>query len=421
MRGSFALTSRSDANVAGALTMFGEVRGAEVAEAALDATGEGTEDLVHRAGDFLERFDAFGGDLAELAAGGMAVAGGGTLPHGFVRTHAAVFLISLTVDLHQLARGFAAAGEQAAEDDRVGERERLDDVAALRDAAVGEDTHALLGGGAGGDVKRGELRDADTGDDAGRADRAGALANLDGIRARGGEELDAFAAGDIASDERDALMGLAQHAERVADALGVAVGGGNREGVRAFVDKGADVRKEAGAVDFAFGRAGDRDGDADAETEVGIAGRADVGAGLFGDTLDVAEGEKASQLVLRVDHEELVLADVFGELAVGGGDRVLAEILLRDGEDLVTRDHDRDDLALAVAFLDRAAGQESEERSVGGRHREGAEGEAVAFDAGEDLADGIVGRDHRGVANHSSMMSESSYCQLGLMELGWQE
>jgi len=92
---------------------------------------------------------------------------------------------------------------------------------------------------------------------------------------------------------------------------------------------------------------------------------------------------------------------VFGELAVGGGDGVLAEILLRDGEDLVARDHDRDDLALAVAFLDRAAGQEAEERPVRGRHREGAEGEAVAFDAGEDLADGVVGRDHRGVANHA--------------------
>ena len=130
-------------------------------------------------------------------------------------------------------------------------------------------------------------------------------------------------------------------------------------------------------------------------------GRADVGAGLFGDALDVAQGEKASQLVLGVDHEELVLADVVGELAVGGGDGILAEILLADGEDLVARDHDRGDLALAVALLDGAAGQEAEERAVGGGDREGAEGQAVALDAGEDLGDGIVGRDDRGVADHA--------------------
>ena len=237
VRSGFALTGRGDADIAGALTMFGEVGRAKVTKAALDAAGEGAEDLVDRTGNFLEGFDAFGGDLAELAAGGVAVTGGRALAHGFVRTHAAVFLISLAVDLHQLARSFSAAGEQAAEDDRVGERERLDDVAALRDAAVGEDTHALLGGGAGSDVKRGELRDADAGDDARRADGAGALADLDGIGAGRGEEFDAFAAGDVAGDEGDALVGLAENAERVADALGVAVGGRDREGVRAFVDE----------------------------------------------------------------------------------------------------------------------------------------------------------------------------------------
>ena len=92
---------------------------------------------------------------------------------------------------------------------------------------------------------------------------------------------------------------------------------------------------------------------------------------------------------------------MFGELTVSGGDGVLAEIFLGDGEDLVARDHNRDDLTLAVAFLDRAARQEAKERSVRGRDREGAKGQAVTFNAGEDLADGVISRDDCGVANHT--------------------
>jgi hypothetical protein len=42
-------------------------------------------------------------------------------------------------DFHDLARRLAAAGEQAAADDGVGEGERLDDVAGLGDAAVGDE------------------------------------------------------------------------------------------------------------------------------------------------------------------------------------------------------------------------------------------------------------------------------------------
>ena len=125
-------------------------------------------------------------------------------------------------------------------------------------------------------------------------------------------------------------MGLAEEAEGVTDALGMTVGGGDRERIGAFGDERADVSEQAGTVDFAVRRAGHRDGDADAETEVGIAGRADVGAGFFGDALDVAQREQATQAVLGVDDEELVLADVFGEQAIGFGNRVFPQILLEN-------------------------------------------------------------------------------------------
>ena len=70
-----------------------------------------------------------------------------------------------------LARSLLAAGQRAAEHDGIGTGdERLGDVSGVVDATVGDARHA--GGLAclGGVIDGGELRDADTGDDACRAD-----------------------------------------------------------------------------------------------------------------------------------------------------------------------------------------------------------------------------------------------------------
>ena len=53
----------------------------------------------------------------------------------------------------------------------------------------------------------GDLGDADAGDDAGRADRAGTHADLDGIDARVDEGLRALGRGDVAADNVDAGEG----------------------------------------------------------------------------------------------------------------------------------------------------------------------------------------------------------------------
>ena len=87
---------------------------------------------------FLERFDAFGGDFP-LAGPGVAVTRGRAGLHRGEAAHAAVLFVEFAADFHDLARRLGAAGEQAAADHRVGQRQRLDDVAGLGDAAVGED------------------------------------------------------------------------------------------------------------------------------------------------------------------------------------------------------------------------------------------------------------------------------------------
>ena len=71
----------------------------------------------------------------------------------------------------------------------------------LRDAAIGQQGNFLFGGDAGADVERGHLGNADTRDDAGGADRAGALADFDGAGTAIGEVFDAGGTGDIAGDD----------------------------------------------------------------------------------------------------------------------------------------------------------------------------------------------------------------------------
>ena len=83
--------------------------------------------------------------------------------------HAAILLVEFTADFHHLSWRFRTTGKQAAADDRVGEGQRLDNVAGFGDAPVGDDGHALLLRRARADVKRGELRHADTRHDAGGA------------------------------------------------------------------------------------------------------------------------------------------------------------------------------------------------------------------------------------------------------------
>jgi hypothetical protein len=79
--------------------------------------------------------------------------------------------------------------------------DRLGDVARVLDAAVGDQRDVVLLQRARTVVDRRDLGDADAGDDARRADRSGADADLDGVGTRLGERERGLAGRDVAGDD----------------------------------------------------------------------------------------------------------------------------------------------------------------------------------------------------------------------------
>ncbi len=97
-----------------------------------------------------------------------------TRAHGADRAHAAVLLELLALVEDDLAGALVRPGEEAAEHDRVGAgRDRLGDVAGELNAAVCDHRNALPGGSLRAVIDGGDLRDADTGYYARRANRPG--------------------------------------------------------------------------------------------------------------------------------------------------------------------------------------------------------------------------------------------------------
>ncbi len=365
VRGGFFLAGGAHADVAGFFAERGERCGSEVAHAALDAADEVVDCVVERAADFFEGFDAFGGGFAGGVVFVVAVARGAAGFHRGETAHAAVLFIEFAADLHDLAGRFAATGQDAAADDGVGEGEGFDDVAGFGDAAVGEEFDVLLFGGRASNVEGGELGDADAGDDAGGADGAGALADLDGIGTAVGEEGDAGGAGDVAGDDGEIGEGGADEFDHVADPGGVAVGGGDGDGVDGFFDEGADVGEDFFTVERAAREAHGGEGGADDEAKAGVAGGLAAGFGLGGDALDVGSGDEALEAVVGADDEHFVDADVGGKEAVGGGDGVFGG----GGDGFRDKGgagrHHFGDAFGAVAVLDDVAGEQAGEAAGG--------------------------------------------------------
>ena len=108
-----------------------------------------------------------------------------TLRHRADRAHAAVRLVRSALIQLDLARRLLGAREQAADHRRMrAGHDGLRDIAGVADAAVGDARHARALEGFGDGRHGRDLRNADAGDDARRADRAGADADLDAVGAR---------------------------------------------------------------------------------------------------------------------------------------------------------------------------------------------------------------------------------------------
>ena len=401
MGGGFFLAGGADADVAGFFAERGERRGAQVAHAALHAADERVDRVVEGAADFFKGFDALGGGFAGGVVFVVAIAGGAAGFHRGEAAHAAVLFIEFAADFHDLAGRFAAAGQEAAADDGVGEGEGFHDVAGFGDATVGQEFDVFVFGGGAGDVEGGELGDADAGDDARGADGAGALADFDGIGAAVGEEGDAGGAGNVAGDDGEVGESGADEFDHVADAGGVAVGGRDGDGVDGFFDEGADVGEDFFAVERSAWEAHGREGGADNEAEAGVAGGFAAGFGLGGDALDVGSGDEAFEAVVGADDEHFVDADVGGEEAVGGADGVFGGSSGGLGDEGGARGHDLGDAFGAVAVFDDVTREEAGEAAGGVDDGEGGEGKILGLDHFEDVADEELGGDGDGVLDEA--------------------
>lgn len=396
MGSGLALAGGGDTDVAGVLAKGGQIGGSEVAHAALEATDQLAQSIVNAAGDLFESFNSLGGDL--IVAGGVigftvAVADGGTGFHGAVAAHAAVLLIEFPINLHDAAGGLHATGEQTAAHDGIGEGEGLDEVAAFGDATIGDGVDPEAASGFGADVECGKLGDADAGDDAGGADGAWPLADFDGIGPAFGEVLEPFGGSDISGDEGEVGKFGAEELEDLADAAGVAVGGGNGEDIDPFPDEVVGMGEDAVAVEFAAIGPRGGDGGSAAEAEGGVAGGADGGPFLFPDALNVGHGEEPLEDAMVVENDELMDTHVVGEEAIGGVNGIITEIFFADGKDLVEGGHGVDDADAPVAIFNDTPAEEAEEPVVLIDDGERMEFKAPLFDHGEYITDVAIGAD----------------------------
>ena len=119
--------------------------------------------------------------------------------HRADRAHAAVFLEAAALVEDQFAGALVGAGEQIADHRRAAANgQGLGDVARESDAAVGNDRHVVLRGGARAVHDGGDHRDTDAGHHAGCADRAGADADLHRVDTPFDERQRRGARGDVA-------------------------------------------------------------------------------------------------------------------------------------------------------------------------------------------------------------------------------
>ena len=168
----------------------------------------------------------------------LEIAVGRAARHRPDRAHAAIGFVGAALVEEGLARRLLGAGEQRADHHRRGAGgERLGDVAAGPEAAVGDHRRAGRRRRLGGVHDRGQLRHADAGDDAGGADRARADADLHRVRAGADQRLGRLGGGDVAGDDLDRVGGLADPLDRGGDLAVVAVGGVDDDQVAFGVDQ----------------------------------------------------------------------------------------------------------------------------------------------------------------------------------------
>ncbi len=183
-----------------------------------------------------------------------------------------------------------------------------------------------------------------------------------------------------------------KHLHRVTDALAVAVRGGNGDDVHAAFHERADVVQNPFAIQFAERIARGRNRRAADEMMMRVARGLELRLAFLRDALHVAHGDESVQMVVVVHHQQFVDADVLGEKFVGAGNRVPAQILLRDGVDLRARREGLGNFFARVTRFDDVAGKQPDQFSLSIHDWERAEAEFFLFDDRQHVADELFRR-----------------------------
>src|SRR5687767_10340863 len=102
------------------------------------------------------------------------------------------------------------------------------------------------------------------------------------------------------------------------------------------------------AVELAIGTARSRDARPTQKSEFIIACRFQLRLPFLQNSLDVADREQSTKSILRVDHQELVDADMFSEETVSPRNRIIRDLLLGNRMNLCPWQHRIDHLDVGI-------------------------------------------------------------------------
>src|SRR5437867_1551482 len=215
--------------------------------------------------------------------------------------------------MDNLPRRLERTRERTPEHCRVAaEHERLDERAIARDAAIGDDRHAIAYGDSALD-ERLHLRHAETRSEACGAATAGSYSDLDAIHAAVGQEPGALGGADVAGDQLRIAEALAELIDRLRHDHRVAVGNVDDDHIHAGPDQ------LAGPLEIVAGRP---DGGADPQAALRIARRERLPAMLD----DVPRGDQSEEPAVGVDEREFLdLAVAHDALGFVDADRALVD------------------------------------------------------------------------------------------------
>ena len=314
----------------------------------------------------------------------LEVAVGRALLHRAERAHAAVAFVRTPLIELGLAGRLLGAGEQATEHHRLrASGDGLGDITRIADTAISDQRHAGAFQCRSDVLHRGDLRHADTRDDARGANAAGADADLDTIGAVVEQRTRGIRRSDVAANHLHLRKVRLDPLDAVEHALRVPVCGVHHQHVGAGLDQQRDAL--VGALTHAHRRT-------DTQTTEAVLAGVRVLAALH----DVLDRDQALERPVVADHQEPFQPMLVQQ--VGGHFQAHA---FRHGHQALARRHDVAHRLIQLRLEAQVAVGDDAHHFAAVDHRETAD--AVLASQPQQLADGHLRADGDRILDHSRL------------------